>query len=85
MVGENFQIHDAEIILEIVFVNQKIESIHFYTCSHAKLSPRILSSSPARRKLPILSRQNLFFPHQKEEKKTGEKTMKELKKGPKLC
>ena len=56
-------------LLENTFVSQKIESVHFYSCSQAKLCPRFLSSTPGRRKLPIPPEQRFlqisFFPQQK--------------------
>ena len=41
--------------LENAFVNQKIESVHFYFCPQAKISPKFLS-------LPIQARGNYPFP-----------------------
>ena len=45
MVAEKFQIYSV-IITANTFVNQKIESVHFYSCPQAKLSHRFLSLSP---------------------------------------
>ena len=45
MVAEKFQIHRVKITAS-TFVNQKIESAHFYSFPQAKLSPRFLSLSP---------------------------------------
>ena len=44
-------------LLENSFASQKTESVHFYSCPQAKLSPRFLSSPPSRRKLLISPRQ----------------------------
>ena len=46
MVAEKFQIMVLRLLANALFVSQKIESIHFYSCPQAKLSPRFLSLSP---------------------------------------
>ena len=43
-------------LLANTFVSQKIESVHFYSCSQAKLSPRQIPIPPEQRFLKI------FFP-----------------------
>ena len=73
-------------LLENAFVSQKIESIPYYLCPQAKLSPRFLSL-PLRKKENTQFPQaalfeNLFFPSKKGEE--GEETMRELKKWLKL-
>ena len=45
MVAENFQIYSVKTTAN-TFVSQKIESVQFYSCPQAKLSPRFLSLSP---------------------------------------
>ena len=45
MIAEKFQIYSVKITAN-TFVNQKIESVQFYSCPQAKLSPRFLSLSP---------------------------------------
>ena len=45
MVAEKFQIYSVKTTAN-TFVSQKIESVQFYPCSQAKLSPRFLSLSP---------------------------------------
>ena len=44
MVAEKFQIYSVRITTN-TFMSQKIESVHFYSCPQAKLSPRFLSLS----------------------------------------
>ena len=50
-------------------MSQIIESVHFYSCLEAKLSPRFLSLSPRKKKITHSSRaaffEDLFFPQQK--------------------
>ena len=68
MVAEKLQVYSAKITAN-TFANQKIESVHFYSCPQAKLSPRFLSLSPGRGELRILPGQRflkIFFPDQKE-------------------
>ena len=68
MVAEKFQIYSVRITAN-TFMSQKIESVHFYSCPQAKLSPRFLSLSPGRKELRILPGQHflkIFFPDQKE-------------------
>ena len=48
-------------LVAITFVSQKIESVHFYTCAHAKLSSKFLSLSP-RQKETIHSSRIAFSP-----------------------
>ena len=45
MVAEKLQVYSAKITAN-TFANQKIESVHFYSCPQAKLSPRFLSLFP---------------------------------------
>ena len=45
MVAKKFQIYSVKITAN-TFVNQKIESVQFYSCPQAKLSPKFLSLSP---------------------------------------
>ena len=45
MVAEKFQIYSVKITAN-TFVNQKIESVHFYSCPQTKLSPRFLPLFP---------------------------------------
>ena len=45
MVAEKFQIYSVKTTAN-TFVSQKIESLQFYSCPQAKLSPRFLSLSP---------------------------------------
>ena len=44
MVVEKSQIYSVKITPN-TFMNQKIESVHFYSCPQAKISPRFLSLS----------------------------------------
>ena len=48
MVAEKFQIYSVKTTAN-TFVSQKIESVRFYSCPQAKLSPRCLSLSPRQR------------------------------------
>ena len=45
MVEEKFQIYNVKTTAN-TFVSQKIESVQFYSCPQAKLSPRFLSLFP---------------------------------------
>ena len=45
MVAKKFQIYSVKTTAN-TFVSQKIESVQFYSCPQAKLSPRLLSLSP---------------------------------------
>ena len=54
MVAENFKFMVLR-LLESAFVSQKIESVHFYLCPRAKISPRFLS-------LPFQAGANYTFP-----------------------
>ena len=45
MVTKEFKIYSVKITAN-TFVNQKIESVHFYSCPQANLSPKFLSLSP---------------------------------------
>ena len=68
MVAEKFRIYSFKTTAN-TFVSQKIESVQFYSCPQAKLSPRFLSLSPGRRELRITPEQHflkIFFPEQKE-------------------
>ena len=53
-------------LLTNTFLSRKSESVHFYLCPQAKLSPKFLSLPPDRRKLPIPPEQHFlkiyFFP-----------------------
>ena len=51
MVAETFQIYSVKITAN-TFVSQKIESVHFYSCPQAKLSPGFYHYPPGRRELP---------------------------------
>ena len=67
MVAEKFQIYRVKITAS-TFVNQKIESAHFYSFPQAKLSPQIfIITTPGRRKLHIFPNtkcsENLLFPN----------------------
>ena len=44
MIEKKFQIYSVEITAN-TFVSQKVESVHFYSCLQAKLSPRFLALS----------------------------------------
>ena len=63
-------------------MNQKIESVHFYSCPQAKISPGFYHYPQGRREWRIPPEQRflkIFFPEQKEEER-----IMELKKLPKL-
>ena len=45
MVAKTFQIYNVKTTSN-TFLSQKIESVQFYSCPQAKLSPRFLSLSP---------------------------------------
>ena len=68
MVAEKFQIYSVKTTAN-TFVSQKIESVQFYSCPQAKLSPRFLSLSPRETGIAHSS-QTAFsediFPEQKE-------------------
>ena len=72
MVAKSFKFMVLRLLAK-TFVNQKVESVHFYSCPQAKLSPRFSSLlSPGRRKLLIPPKQRflkIFFPP--DEKKAG--------------
>ena len=55
MVAEKFQIYSFKITGN-TSVSQKIESINFYSCPKAKLSPRFLSLSPRQKEIAYSSR-----------------------------
>ena len=59
MVAEKFQIFSVKITAN-TFVNQKIESVHFYSCLQAKLSPEFLSLAPRQTGIAHSSRTALF-------------------------
>ena len=68
MVAKRIQIYSAKTTAN-TFVSQKIESVQFYSCPQAKLSPRFLSLFPGRRELPIPPKQHflkMYFPEQSE-------------------
>ena len=68
MVAKKFQIYSVKTTAN-TFVSQKIESVQFYWCPQAKLSPRFLSLSPGWRELRIFPEQHfvkIFIPEQKE-------------------
>ena len=69
MFAEKFQIYNVETTGNI-FVSQKIESVQFYSCPQAKLSPRFLSLFPRQTGITHTSRtafsEDIFFPEQKE-------------------
>ena len=67
MVAEKFQIYSVMTTAN-TFVSQKIESVQFYSCSQAKLSPRFHHYPPGRQELCIPPEQHflkIFFPEQK--------------------
>ena len=45
MIAETFQIYSVKTTVN-TFLSQKIESVQFYSCPQAKLTPRFLSLSP---------------------------------------
>ena len=51
MVAEKFQIYSVKITAN-TFASLKIESVQFYSCVQAKLSPRFLSLSPKQTGIP---------------------------------
>ena len=55
MIAEKFEIYSVKITAN-TFVNQKIESVQFYSCPQAKLSPRFLSLSPRQTEIALYSR-----------------------------
>ena len=68
MVAEKFQIYSVKTTAN-TFVSQKIESVQFYSCPQAKLSPRFLSLSPRQTGIAHFPKQHflkIFFPEQKE-------------------
>ena len=71
-------------LLANIFMSQKIESVHFYSCPQAKLSPRFLSLPLKQNEITHSSwtvfSEDLFFPQQK----VGEERIMERKKLPKL-
>ena len=77
MVSEKFQIYSVKITAN-TFVSQKIKSVHFYSCSQAKLSPGFLSLS-SRQTGIVHSSGAAFFEDTFPEEKRGERIM-ELKK-----
>ena len=52
-------------LLENTFVSQKIESVHFYSCPQAKISPRFLPLSPRQKEIAHSSQtafsEDIFF------------------------
>ena len=86
MILEKFQIYSVKITANI-FVSKKIESVHFYSCHQAKLSPRFLSLSPRQTGIAHSSRtaffEDIFSPKEKRGEGRGKRIM-ELKKLPKL-
>ena len=68
MVAEMFQIYSVKITVNTL-VSKKNESVQFYSCLQAKLSPGFYHYPPGRRQLLILPKQHflkIFFPEQKE-------------------
>ena len=68
MVAEKLQVYSAKITAN-TFANQKIESVHFYSCPQAKLSPRFLSLSSRQTGIAHSSWTAFFediFPEEKE-------------------
>ena len=68
MVVEKFQMYSVKTTAN-AFVGQKIESVQFYSCPQAKLSPRFLSLSPRQTGIAHYSRTAFsedIFPEQKE-------------------
>ena len=64
MVAEKFQIYSVKTTAN-TFVSQKIESVQFYSCPQAKLSPRFLSLSPRQTGIAHFPEQHflkIFFP-----------------------
>ena len=59
MAAEKIQIYNVKIPAN-TFASQKIESVYFYSCPQAKLSPRFLSLS-SRQKGMAHSSQTAFF------------------------
>ena len=66
-------------LLANTFVSQKIESVHFYLCTQAKISPRFLSLPPRQKEIIHSAwtafSEDLFFSQQK-----GEGEIMEMKK-----
>ena len=84
MIAEKFQIYSVKTTVN-TFVSQKIESVQFYSCPLAKLSPRLLSLSPGRQELPIYPKQHflkIFFLEQKKgEEDYGVQKITKINKG----
>ena len=59
MVVEKFQIYSVKITAN-TFVGKNIESVHFYSCPQAKLSPRFLSLFPRQTGIAHSSRTAFF-------------------------
>ena len=62
MIAEKFQIYGVKITAN-TFVNQKIESVQFYSCHQAKLSPRLLSLCPKQKGIAHSSKINKVIGH----------------------
>ena len=84
MVAEKFQIYSVKTTAN-TFVSQKIESVQFYSCPQAKLSPRLLSLSSRQTGIAHFPEQyfkKIFFPEQKEEEQDyGVKKITKISKG----
>ena len=68
MVAKSFKFMVLRLLAKS-FVNQKVESVHFYSCPQAKLSPRFSSLPPRQKEITHSSQtafsKNLFFPSRK--------------------
>ena len=69
MVAEKFQIHGVKITRKYISESKKTESVHFHSCSQAKVSPRSLSSPLLAEEIThffgIMFSKDLFFPSRK--------------------
>ena len=64
MVEEKFHIYGVKITSKYICDLKKFESVHFYSCPLAKLSPRFLSLTPRQKEITHSSIP-LFFPTKK--------------------
>ena len=85
MVAKKFQIYSVKTTANTLASKKKIESVQFYSCPLAKLSPRLLSLSPGRQELPIYPKQHflkIFFLEQKKgEEDYGVQKITKINKG----
>ena len=59
MIAEKFQIYSVKTTVN-TFVSQKIESVQFYSCPRAKISPGFYHCPPGLQELPILPEQHFL-------------------------